>query len=99
MYFRGSLITKAHFKWLVDNYQMDQASTILLTGASAGGIAVAIWDGYLRSIIKDSSAVKSVPDSGLFAMTLTHGTNLPLLQITLETLVKLSNIDEKTPIL
>jgi hypothetical protein len=77
---------------------MDQASTIILTGGSAGAIAVYLWDEYLRSKVEDPSAVKSVPDSGLFLMTLTHGTNLPLLQITIETLVKLSNIDEKTPI-
>lgn len=72
---------------------MDQASTILLTGGSAGAIAVYLWDQYLRSIVKNPLAVKSVPDSGLFLITLTHGTNLPLAQITLETLVKLSNID------
>jgi hypothetical protein len=33
--------------------------------------------------MKDPSVVRSVPDSGLFLMTLTHETNLPLLQVTI----------------
>lgn len=99
LYFRGAAITRSHFKWLIKTYHMDQASTILLSGGSAGGIAVYLWDEYLRSMVRKPFVVKSVPDSGIFLLVDTYKSNLPLLEITIVNLFKLSNQDEKTPIL
>lgn len=39
LYFRGNLIVRSHFKWLIENYQIDKASKILLSGGSAGAVA------------------------------------------------------------
>ena len=48
LYIRGGGVTRSHFKWLLNNHNLADASQVLLTGASAGGVATFIWSNYLR---------------------------------------------------
>jgi len=51
LYFRGAANTRSHFKWLLNNYKINQAEKVLLTGASAGGIATFTWSNYMRGLL------------------------------------------------
>lgn len=66
LYFRGADNTRSHFKWLQATYDFANAEKVLLTGASAGGIATYLWTNYVRSLLANPAAVYSVPDSGVF---------------------------------
>ena len=66
LYFRGNMIVRSHFKWLIDNYRIDKASKILLSGGSAGAVASIVWGNYLQSIVSDPAMVFNVPDCGVF---------------------------------
>lgn len=79
LYFRGSRIVRSHFKYLIDRYQMDQASKIIITGGSAGAVASYLWGNYLISLMKNPSAVYNIPDSGIFVNTNTFQSNVPLI--------------------
>jgi len=52
LYFRGAAITRSHFNWINSKYTLNNAERIVLTGMSAGGIAVHLWNNYLRNIVK-----------------------------------------------
>ena len=45
---------------------MKGASKIVLTGMSAGGIAVNSWSNYVKNLVEDDSKVYSISDSGVF---------------------------------
>ena len=53
LYFRGAALTRSHFKWLLKEHGMADASKILISGSSAGGIATAIWSNYVRALVKN----------------------------------------------
>lgn len=78
LYFRGSRIVRSHFKYLIERYQMDRASKIIITGGSAGAVASYLWGNYLLSIVKNPSAVYNIPDSGIFVNSNTYQSNIPL---------------------
>jgi hypothetical protein len=48
LYFRGAAITRSHIKWVDSKYGLKTASKVLLTGMSAGGIAVNVWSNYVK---------------------------------------------------
>ena len=66
LYFRGNTITRSHFKWLIQNYHLDTASKIILSGGSAGAVASIVWGNYLQTIVKNPDIVYNVPDCGIF---------------------------------
>ncbi len=66
MYFRGAAITRSHFNWINFKYNLKNANKIILTGGSAGGVAVHLWNNYLRSYVKNPDVVYSIDDSGVF---------------------------------
>eukprot|EP00178_Gracilaria_changii_P003236 TRINITY_DN14740_c0_g2_i1.p1 TRINITY_DN14740_c0_g2~~TRINITY_DN14740_c0_g2_i1.p1 ORF type:complete len:169 (-),score=2.36 TRINITY_DN14740_c0_g2_i1:110-616(-) len=66
LYFRGSVNTRSHFKWIDMTYGLKNASKIILTGMSAGGIATNSWSNYLKNYVGDDSKVYSIADSGIF---------------------------------
>jgi len=66
LYFRGNRITRANFKYLIDNYQIDKASKILLSGGSAGAVASILWGNYLQTIVQNPNNVFNVLDCGIF---------------------------------
>lgn len=77
LYFRGNLIVRSHFKWLIENYKIDKASKIMFSGGSAGAVASKIWGNYLQSIVQNSEIVFNVPDCGVFLNVNTFKTNFP----------------------
>lgn len=66
LYFRGNRITKSLFDTLNSHYGFYNSSKIVLTGASAGGIAAFIWSNYLRSKLAFPDALYTIPDTGVF---------------------------------
>jgi hypothetical protein len=92
LYFRGNRQVRSHFKWLIDNYQMDKASKIMLTGGSAGGIASFIWTNYLQSIVVNPKAVYTIPDSGIFINSNTFTDNQPLFEKQISTLMQIAQV-------
>jgi O-palmitoleoyl-L-serine hydrolase len=53
LYFRGAAITRSHFNWINSKYNLKSADRIILTGGSAGGIAVQLWNNYLRAYVRN----------------------------------------------
>ena len=66
LFFRGSVNTRSHFKYINTKYNLNGADRIILTGMSAGGVAVYLWTNYLKSLVKDDSKVYPIADSGVF---------------------------------
>ena len=66
LHFRGSLITRAHIDWIQSKYNLRGASKIILTGMSAGGMAVNTWSNYVKDFVGDDSKVYPISDSGIF---------------------------------
>jgi hypothetical protein len=80
LYFRGSLITRSHFKWIMNRYpQFKNADQVIVTGSSAGGIATYLWTNYVRTLVTNTSNVISIPDSGIFLATKTYKTGIEAL--------------------
>lgn len=48
IYFRGAAITRSHFDWIDRNYGLKRATKIIVTGGSAGGIAVSLWSNFVK---------------------------------------------------
>lgn len=69
LYFRGEANVKSHLTWITNNYQFVNAEKVVLTGASAGGIATFLWTNYVRSLLKNPMALYSIADSGTFMNT------------------------------
>jgi hypothetical protein len=42
---------------------------VVLTGASAGGIATFLWSNYVRSLLTNPEAFYAIADSGVFMNT------------------------------
>ena len=93
LYFRGSDNTRSHFKWLFKTYNLQAAEHIVLTGASAGGIATIIWSNYFRSLLKDPSSLSVVVDSGVFANTSFPFTKVHMMSILGSNYFKVTNVD------
>ena len=91
LYFRGGKITRSHFKWLINTYNFDKASKIIVTGGSAGGVSSFLWSSYVLSIVKNPNVVYNIPDSGLFLNANMYGTDFPLVQTALQYLMSLAH--------
>ena len=63
IYFRGNAILKAIFQYLRDN-GMKEASDVILTGCSAGGLATYIHADYVRSVLPPSVKYHAIADAG-----------------------------------
>lgn len=54
-----------HFRYLDSQYDFYNGDSIVITGVSAGGMAVYQWSNYLFENTKKAK-VYSIPDSGFF---------------------------------
>ena len=97
MYFRGSVITRAHFDWINSKYNLKEADKVILTGQASGGIAVNIWSNYLKGYVKNEGRVYPISDSGVYINVQSSLSN-PNLLVKVENLYKISNGQEATPI-
>lgn len=96
LYFRGGTITRAHFNWINSKYNLKSASKVVLTGASAGGVAVHLWNNYLRGYVRNPNSVYAIDDSGVFINTKTTLGNSKIEKMIVNT-YKIANVDESTP--
>jgi hypothetical protein len=78
-------------------YGLRGAEKVMVTGASAGGIAVHLWSNYLRGFVRDTEAVRAVDDSGVFINTKTVLGDAKIEKMT-SNIYKVANIDESTPL-
>ena len=97
LFFRGMNNTLAHFKFLDDKHDFFNATTIVITGESAGGLATFLWSNYVydRSTKKN---VYSIPDSGLFLLEYPNpATNKSVLVDQLKSLFSIVNNETGMP--
>jgi hypothetical protein len=71
---------------------------VLLTGASAGGIATFTWHNYMRGLLDSPENLYTIADSSIFANVSLPSTNIYVWNLIGENLFKVTNIDEKFPI-
>jgi hypothetical protein len=71
---------------------------VLLTGASAGGIATFLYSNYVRSLLKNPDALYTVADSGAFMNATNFQTGTFAFSDQSKTLFEVSNADRKTPL-
>ena len=48
LYFRGSKIIRSHLTYINNKYNFTASKKVILTGMSAGGVAVNLWTNYVR---------------------------------------------------
>ena len=66
LYFRGKRILRAVLLDLLSSQGMDNATDIVLSGCSAGGLAVYLQADYVASFLPTATRLVAVPDSGYF---------------------------------
>jgi hypothetical protein len=66
LYFRGKRILRAVLLDLLSSQGMDSATDIVLSGCSAGGLAVYLQADFMASFLPTATRLVAVPDSGYF---------------------------------
>jgi hypothetical protein len=66
LYFRGKRVLRAVLLDMLASQGMDAATEVVLTGCSAGGLAVYLQADYVRSLLPKATQLVAVPDSGYF---------------------------------
>lgn len=64
LFFRGERNTKLMLAALKSQFGLDKAQHVLVSGSSAGGLAVFTWANYIRDLFPQSVRVIASPDSG-----------------------------------
>lgn len=77
----------------MQSYDIQGAQRIVLTGASAGGIATIMWSNYFRSLLQNPSSLYVIADSGIFSNSTFPYTNIHMMTILGTNLFKVTNID------
>jgi hypothetical protein len=91
MFFRGTNNTLNHLKYLNDNYGLYSASDIVLTGISAGGLAVLYWANFIQDLSMKAK-VYAIPDSAIFVTDFVNPLTNQVVPNYLNDLFKLTNI-------
>lgn len=97
LYFRGGAITRGHLNWIDSKYNLKGADKIVLTGMSAGGIAVNIWNNYVKTFVGDQNKVYTISDSGVF-LNFPSMAGEKTIEKQMQNIFKLANADEITPL-
>jgi hypothetical protein len=66
LFFRGKQIVQETFKTLLSDFDLGNATEIIITGCSAGGEAVFLHLDWIREIVPEKIRVVGAPDSGFF---------------------------------
>lgn len=98
LYFKGAAITRSHFKWIQNHYDLKGADKVVMTGTSAGGVATYIWTNYMMSLVSEPRNVLSIPDSSVLVNFTTYSDGVDYLNRLIFNNFKLANIEEKTPL-
>jgi hypothetical protein len=80
---------RAHFKWIEQQYGLENASRVVLAGSSLGGNGVLYWIDYLTHMVTDTDKVSGILDSSIFT---DH-----LFTIKIDNIKKLKNILQIAP--
>lgn len=97
---RGRANLDAALETLAQEYGLDAATEVLLTGSSAGGLAAFLHADYVHSVLKTKSPqltkYKVLPDSGYFV---DHATTFgePVIEDQFKSIFKLSNATTTVP--
>ena len=96
LYFRGSKIIKGHLNYINNKYNFTASKKVILTGMSAGGVAVGLWTNYVKDFVGDPDKVYPIADSGVFMNFQTmHGQDR--IMSMMNNIYTVANIDESTP--
>ena len=97
LYLRGSVITRAHLKYIQQKYNFKAAKKIIIAGVSAGAMASYMWTNQIQEMVDNPNAVSTIVDSGIFIndTTVTTGSHKSALMV--DNLFKLANANEETP--
>eukprot|EP00825_Cyclidium_porcatum_P022840 TRINITY_DN25101_c0_g1_i2.p1 TRINITY_DN25101_c0_g1~~TRINITY_DN25101_c0_g1_i2.p1 ORF type:complete len:308 (+),score=42.28 TRINITY_DN25101_c0_g1_i2:156-1079(+) len=82
---------------LNDIPNLKQATQIVVSGGSAGGVAAFIWADYIQEWLGTSVNYAAIPDSGYVYDVLNVQTNTHLTRIQLESLYNISNAEIRIP--
>lgn len=75
LYFRGHNATIGQLDSIDEHFKVfSEATDILITGQSAGGLATFIWSDYIASRAPKGAYVWSAPDSGIFLDEVNYNT-------------------------
>ena len=67
LYFRGHNVTEGQLNSIDKNHKLfSEATEIVVTGQSAGGLATFLWTNYIAKRAPKTAKVWSLPDSGIF---------------------------------
>ncbi len=69
MWFRGFNNTLSTFQYMRDNYNLFNASEVILSGGSSGGLAAYPWMSYLQDYFPSNVKLMGMPDAGFFLDT------------------------------
>lgn len=74
LYFRGHNVTIGQLDSLNNLHGLFNASDIIVTGQSAGGLATYLWTNYIVERASKNTRVISLPDSGIFLDSMNYMT-------------------------
>ena len=97
LYLRGSVITRAHLKYIQQKYNLKAAKEIVIAGVSAGAMASYMWTNQIQEMVDNPNAVSTIVDSGIFINDTTVTTGSHKSALMLDNLFKLANTNEDTP--
>ena len=80
LYFRGRALLDAHLAELEVRYGFaSNSSEVLVSGTSAGGLAVFLQASTIKAAVRPSARVVAVPDSGMFSDVPAYGTSVRMM--------------------
>ena len=96
LYFRGQNITIGQLASLDSTHKIfTEATDIIVSGGSAGGLAAFLWTNYVAD--KAKGKVLSVPDSGIFLDAANTRTQTHVYRTEFINLMNISNAEVETP--
>ena len=95
LYFRGRRILDETLKALSENFNLNQAETVMLTGCSAGGLATYLHTDYVHEQLQSkwATGLKKFKASAISGFFLQHATveNKPVFPDEMKTIFELAN--------
>ena len=89
LWFRGFNNTMSTMEYMRVHYDLFNASEVILTGGSSGGMACYIWMSYLQHYFPNSTKLMGLPDAGFFLDTYDEEAGCHLLRYLIQQLANL----------
>jgi hypothetical protein len=97
LYFRGHNVTIGQLDSLNNLYGLFNATDIIVTGQSAGGLATFLWTNYIVERASKNTRVISLPDSGIFLDSMNYITKRNEYKLQFQNFMKISNAEVDPP--